>query len=66
MDYVFAVLGWSQAIHSIEPENIASQAVAKRLGSTYQGPAALPAPYQDMEVGIWGQTREQWLASRGR
>jgi RimJ/RimL family protein N-acetyltransferase len=60
MDYVFDVLGWTEAIHTIEPENVASQAVAKRLGSTLLGPATLPAPYQDMPVEAWGQTREQW------
>jgi RimJ/RimL family protein N-acetyltransferase len=64
MDYAFDVLGWTEAIHTIEPANVASQAVAKRLGSTLLGPAAMPAPYQDMKVEAWGQTREQWLARR--
>src|ERR1700743_2685149 len=38
MDYVFDTLGWAEAIHTIEPENTASQAVAKRLGGTPTGP----------------------------
>ena len=64
MDYAFDVLGWSEAIHTIEPENRASQAVAKRLGSTLLGPTKMPAPYEDSVVESWGQTREQWLARR--
>src|SRR6185312_9831331 len=64
MDYAFDVLGWSEAIHTIEPENRASQAVAKRLGSTLLGPSKMPAPYEDSVVESWGQTRAQWLARR--
>lgn len=64
MDYVFDVLGWSEAIHTIEPENIASQAVAKRLGSTLLGPTQMPPPYEATQVEAWGQTRAQWLARR--
>jgi len=66
MDFVFDVLGWSQAIHTIEPENLASQAVAQRLGSTLWGPAKMPPPYENTVVETWGQTREQWRARRGR
>lgn len=64
MDYVFDVLGWTDAIHTIEPANVGSQAVARRLGSTLRGPVTMPAPYQDTYVEAWGQTREQWLAAR--
>lgn len=64
MDYVFDVLGWTEAIHTIEPGNAASQAVAKRLSSTLWGPAKMPAPYEETIVETWGQTREQWLARR--
>jgi len=64
MDYAFDVLGWSEAIHTIEPGNAASQAVAKRLGSTLWGPSKMPAPYEDAVVETWGQTREQWRARR--
>src|SRR3954447_435192 len=41
MDYVFDVLGWREAIHTIDPENRASQALAQRLGSTLKGPAKI-------------------------
>jgi RimJ/RimL family protein N-acetyltransferase len=64
MDFVFDVLGWSEAIHTIEPANVGSQAVAKRLGSTLWGPVTMPAPYEGQVVEAWGQTREQWLARR--
>jgi RimJ/RimL family protein N-acetyltransferase len=66
MDYAFDVLGWSEAIHTIEPDNLASQAVATRLGSTLWGPARMPAPYEDTVVETWGQTREQWRARSRR
>jgi RimJ/RimL family protein N-acetyltransferase len=64
MDYVFDVLGWAEAIHTIEPENVASQAVAKKLGSTLKGPAKMPAPYEDSRAEIWSQTHGEWQARR--
>jgi RimJ/RimL family protein N-acetyltransferase len=64
MDYVFDVLGWSEAIHTIDPANTASHAVARRLGSTLKGPTRMPAPFQDLPVELWSQTREAWLARR--
>jgi RimJ/RimL family protein N-acetyltransferase len=64
MDWAFANLGWSQVIHSINPQNFASIGVAKKLGSTWQGPGALPPPFEDDIVDLWGQTREQWIARR--
>ena len=64
MDYAFDVLGWTDVIHSIDPENAASKKVAERLGSTYRGPGRLPAPYEHVSVDIWGLTREQWRARR--
>src|SRR5476651_1272250 len=38
MDWAFAALGWSDVIHSIAPDNHASQAVATKLGSRNLGP----------------------------
>ena len=63
-DWAFDHLGWSRVIHSIDPANVASQAVARRLGSQNLGPGSLPPPYHDSHVDIWGQTREQWRARR--
>lgn len=64
MDYAFDVLGWTEAVHTIEPANTGSQAVARRLGSTVLRQARLPAPFADLVLDVWGQTREQWLARR--
>lgn len=63
-DWAFANLGWRGIIHCIAPDNLPSQAVARRLGSAKRGPGKLPAPYENDPIEIWGQTREQWLARR--
>jgi RimJ/RimL family protein N-acetyltransferase len=60
MDYAFDVLGWDEVIHCIAPDNLPSQRVAQRLGARLRGPARMPAPYQDVAVEIWGQTRDEW------
>lgn len=62
IDWAFDTLGWTEVIHSIAPENADSQALAKRLGSTFRGPGTLPAPFEHIPVEIWGQTREEWRA----
>jgi RimJ/RimL family protein N-acetyltransferase len=64
MDFAVDVLGWRDVIHTIDPENSASQLVAERLGSSLRGPGALPDPFADQPVEIWGQTAEQWRARR--
>jgi len=64
MDYVFDVLGWDRVIHTIAPDNTASQATARSLGSYNQGPGALPDPYRTIAVDIWGQTRGEWQDNR--
>lgn len=65
IDWAFAQLGWNDIIHSIHPDNHASQALARRLGSINRGPGRLPAPFEDSPIEFWGQTREQWIARRG-
>lgn len=62
MDFAFDRLGWTEVIHSIAPENVASRRVAQKLGSRNRGPGRLPPPYENDPVEIWGQTREQWRA----
>lgn len=64
IDWAFDHLGWSEVIHSIAPNNHASQALAQRLGSVNRGPGKLPEPFADEAVDIWGQSREQWRARR--
>ena len=61
MTYAFDVLGWTEVVHTIRPENAASIRVAERLGSTFRGEAMLPAPFH-RATGVWGQTREAWRA----
>jgi RimJ/RimL family protein N-acetyltransferase len=62
MDWAFQQLGWTEVIHSIAPDNLASQAVARKLGSINRGPGRLPPPFEGSQIEIWGQTRAQWLA----
>jgi len=63
-DWAFDTLGWTEMIHSIDPGNLASQQVARKLGSINRGRGQLPAPFQDSVVDIWGQSREEWHARR--
>jgi RimJ/RimL family protein N-acetyltransferase len=65
IDWAFDTLGWTEVIHTIEAENVNSAKVAQRLGSTILRQTVLPAPL-NVAVDVWGQSREQWLARRGR
>ena len=60
MDYAFDVLGWDDVIHCIHEENLASQGVAKNLGSRHRGRVKMPFPYEDSPVDAWGQSRAEW------
>ena len=64
IDWALDALRWPEFIHVIAPENTASAAVARRLGSTLRGPGRMPAPYQDRRVEIWGQSAARWVACR--
>ncbi len=59
-DWAFDNLGWTEVIHSIDPANVASQAVARKLGSRNRGPGALPPPFEHARVDIWGQSLDEW------
>ena len=63
-NWAFETLGWSNIIHSIAPENRASQRVAQKLGSRNLGPGKMPPPYEHDRVDLWGQTREEWRRRR--
>jgi RimJ/RimL family protein N-acetyltransferase len=63
-DWAFDNLGWSDVIHSIDPDNLASQQVARKLGSINRGRGKLPPPFQESVVDIWGQSREDWRSRR--
>ncbi len=62
IDYAFDVLGWTEVIHCIDPDNTPSQRLAERIGSYNQGPTRMPPPYHDVRVDRWGQSREEWRA----
>lgn len=64
VDWAFDHLGWHDVIHSIDPVNLPSQALAQRLGSRNRGPGKLPPPLDAYPIEIWGQTREEWRARR--
>jgi RimJ/RimL family protein N-acetyltransferase len=64
IDWAFENLGWTEVIHSINPDNGPSQALAQRLGSRILRQANLPPPYETVVVDVWGQSREEWFARR--
>jgi RimJ/RimL family protein N-acetyltransferase len=66
IDWVFAELGWTDVIHTIDVANLASNAVARKLGSRNRGRGKLPEPYGHIVMDVWGQTREEWLARRSQ
>src|SRR5215203_960078 len=62
MDWAFDNLGWTEVIHSIDPANVPSQQVARRLGSRNLGPGRLPPPFNEAVIDIWGQSLQEWRA----
>ena len=60
IDWAFDVLGWTEVVHVIAPDNTASVAVATRLGSANRGPTRLPVPYEASQVDLWGQDAADW------
>jgi RimJ/RimL family protein N-acetyltransferase len=64
MDYAFDVLGWTDLIHCIDEQNLASQGVARKLGSTYLRRVTMPEPFEHKPIDAWGQTRAQWRRSK--
>jgi RimJ/RimL family protein N-acetyltransferase len=54
----------TEVIHTIDIENVASQAVARKLGSRNRGRGRLPEPYHEVVLDVWGQTKAEWLARR--
>ena len=62
LDFVFGTLGWARVVHIIDPENLASHGVARKIGSRLLGPVTLPPPLSHWPVEAWGQSREDWRA----
>lgn len=64
MDWAVDELGWSDLVHFIDPGHEASKGVAARLGASFREHGKLPPPFDQIQVEVWGQSREQWLARR--
>lgn len=64
IDWAFDHLGWDEVVHTIDPANTGSIALAQRLGSTNRGPGRLPAPFADRTIDVWGQSAAAWRARR--
>ncbi len=64
MDWVVDTLGWTDIIHCIDSENMASRRLAERLGSSVLRVARLPAPIEADEIDVWGQSAQSWRARR--
>jgi RimJ/RimL family protein N-acetyltransferase len=64
IDYAFDVLGWDKVIHTIDPANTASIALAKKLGAYDQGLVHLPDPFEHIPVHAWGQSKTEWAARK--
>lgn len=56
--WAFEDLGWREVIHVIHPENLASIAVAERLGSHRLGTTSLPPPHSGASRELYGQRRD--------
>jgi RimJ/RimL family protein N-acetyltransferase len=56
IDFVFANFTVDRIIHCIDPANVASQAVARRLGAVNEGPGKLEGDVVD----IWVTQRSRW------
>ena len=65
IDWAFETLGWTDVIHTIDPDNAPSIALAQRLGSRHlRSGRELPEPFHETLVEVWGQTRDEWWARR--
>lgn len=63
--FAFETLGWTDVVHCIHPDNIASQKVAARLGARNRGRGKLPPPLDNLVIDLWGQTRDEWRSTGG-
>ena len=64
IDWAIDHLAWDEVVHCIDAANTPSQAVAKRLGSSILRKTHLPAPFEDFEVDVWGQSASAWCGRR--
>jgi RimJ/RimL family protein N-acetyltransferase len=64
IDYAFDKLGWDSVTHLISDDNVASQALAERLGSTPGDTVRLPGSLSDVSLCVWSQTKAHWQSKR--
>lgn len=64
IDWAFDVLGWSEVIHCIDPENAPSIGVARALGSSVVRRQVPAPPPIEATWDLYGQSREAWRARR--
>ena len=65
VDYAFMTQKVDRLISCIDANNIASQAVAKRIGETKAESSVLRIGGKEFPVDIWAITRAEWLKRRG-
>jgi RimJ/RimL family protein N-acetyltransferase len=67
ISWLFETHPHDEIVHYIPLGNVASQAVARKLGSWKREVGRLPTPYfgnySPPEIEIWGQTKNQWNKS---
>jgi RimJ/RimL family protein N-acetyltransferase len=64
LDFAFNTLNWDQVIHVIDPQNTASAALARTLGSTIVRQIDELAGFGPMKLDIWGQSATDWRKRR--
>ncbi len=64
INYAVDTLGWTDIIHTIDPDNLLSIRLAQRLGSINRGATKLPPPLGHFRVDAWGQSATDWRAAR--
>jgi RimJ/RimL family protein N-acetyltransferase len=64
LDYAFLTQPMERMISCIDANNIASQAVAKRIGETKAESAVLRIGGKEFPVDIWAITRAEWTKRR--
>ena len=65
LDYAFVTQPVDRVISCIDSGNVASQAVAMRLGETKGDGAVLRIAGHEFPVDVWGITRDEWKKRRG-
>ena len=63
LDYGFRTTSLPKLISLIDPENLASQNVARRLGQTKGGKATMVLNKESFTTDVWEITRDRWSAN---